>query len=331
MPRILPRINPAARLRLARRMNPLARLSRPVRAGLWVLVSCLCFSAMSAIVVKLGQATGPDHLHPFEVVFFRNLFSLVPLIPWFWHYGLRGLKTDRTSLFLARGVVTLLSMLTWFYAITLMPLAEATAISFTTPLWATIAAIFVLGEKVRLRRWTALIVGFAGTMIVLQPQQQALDLGMMIMLLSTVFSAGSVIMVKLLSRTESTTAIVAYMALFLTPASLIPALFVWTWPSLTQLLWLVALGVVATLGHLAVTWAYHLEDASALMPYDFTRLIFAAIIGAVFFGQQPQNSTWIGAAAIFLSSAYIAHREAYLARQRRSNEAAAAAAANIKS
>jgi drug/metabolite transporter (DMT)-like permease len=325
MPGIASRINLAARLRLARRLNPLAKLSRPIRAGLWVLISCLCFSAMSAIVLKLGQATGPEHLHPFEVVFFRNLFSLLPLIPWFWRYGLKGLKTDRKSLFVARGVVTLLSMLTWFYAITLMPLAEATAISFTTPLWATIAAIFVLGEKVRLRRWTALIVGFSGTMIVLQPQNQTLDLGMVIMLLSTVFSAGSVIMVKLLSRTESTTAIVAYMALFLTPASLLPAVFVWSWPTLAQFLWLAALGIVATLGHLAITWAYHMEDASALMPYDFTRLIFASIIGWVFFAQTPQTSTWIGAGVIFLSSAYIAHREAYLARQRRSNEAAATA------
>src|ERR1041385_2034913 len=113
------------------RINTASKLSDPVRAGLWVLVSCLCFSCMSAIVLKLGQATGPDHLHPFEVVFFRNLFSLIPLIPWFVRHGKRGMKTDRTSLFLLRGVVTLLSMLTWFYAITLIPLAEATAISFT--------------------------------------------------------------------------------------------------------------------------------------------------------------------------------------------------------
>lgn len=309
----------------ALRFNFADRLSDPVKAGLWVLVSCLCFSTMSAIVVKLGQAQGPDHLHPFEVVFFRNLFSLIPLLPWFLRYGGRGLKSDRKSLFLLRGVIALFSMLTWFYAITLIPLAEATAISFTTPLWATIAAIFVLGEKVRLRRWTALIVGFLGAMIVLQPQSQALDQGMLLMLLSSVFSAASVILVKMLSRTESTTAIVAYMALFLTPTSLVPALFVWSWPSPEQYLWLIGLGIVATLGHLAVTWAYHLTDASALMPYDFTRLIFSAAIGAVFFAQEPRMTTWMGAAVIFTSSAYIAHREAKLAREARSHAAAATA------
>ena len=310
--------------RIALRINTAARLSDPVRAGLWVLVSCMCFSTMSAIVVKLGQATGPDHLHPFEVVFFRNLFSLIPLLPWFWRNGTRGLKTDRIGLFLLRGGVTLASMLTWFWAITLIPLAEATAISFTTPLWTTLAAIFVLGEKVRLRRWSALIIGFIGAMIVLQPQDQQLNTGMLLMLFSAVLSAGSVILVKLLSRTESTTAIVAYMAVFLTPTSLIPALFVWSWPTAEQYVWLVGLGIVATLGHLAVTWAYHLADASALVPYDFTRLIFASAIGAIFFSQQPQPTTFLGAAVIFISSAYIAHREAKLAREKRSLEAATA-------
>lgn len=306
------------------RFNNAARLSAPVRAGLWVLVSCMCFSTMSAIVVHLGQAKGSEHIHPFEVVFFRNLFSLIPLLPWFLRHGRSGLKTDRLSLFVLRGVIALMSMLTWFWAITLIPLAEATAISFTTPLWATLAAIFVLGEKVRLRRWTALIIGFIGAMIVLQPQSQTLDQGMLLMLFSSVLSAASVILVKLLSRTESTTAIVAYMAVFLTPASLVPALFVWSWPTGEQFIWLVALGVVATLGHLSVTWAYHLTDASALMPYDFTRLIFASAIGAVFFAQQPQTTTWIGAGVIFLSSAYIAHREAKLAREQRSHAVAAA-------
>ena len=320
MPRFLRHRNPAAGLRYLRRRNPLARLPDSLRAGLWVLVSCLCFSTMSAIVVKLGQATGPDHLHPFEVVFFRNLFSLIPLVPWFISHRGRGLKTDRVSLFLLRGTVTLASMLTWFWAITLIPLAEATAISFTTPLWTTIAAIVILGEKVRLRRWTALAIGFLGAMIVLRPGAHPLDPGMTMMLFSAVLSAGSVILVKILSRTESTTAIVAYMAVFLTPASLVPALFVWSWPTPAQFAWLIGLGVVATLGHLAVTWAYHLADASALVPYDFTRLIFAALIGLVFFDQRPENTTWIGAAVIFTSSAYIAHREAKLARERRQRE-----------
>jgi drug/metabolite transporter (DMT)-like permease len=129
--------------------------------------------------------------------------------------------------------------------------------------------------------------------------------------------ACSVVMVKSLSRTESPNAIVAYMTIYLTPMSLIPALFVWTTPSWSQLGWLFLIGLVGTFAHLSFTRALRAADASALMPIDFVRLVFVAVIGIVFFNQIPSIWTWVGAAVIFGSGVYVMRREAIAAREGR--------------
>jgi drug/metabolite transporter (DMT)-like permease len=124
-------------------------------------------------------------------------------------------------------------------------------------------------------------------------------------------------MIKILSRTEPTSAIVTYMMIYLTPMSLIPALFVWQTPSWNALAWLIALGGVATAAHQCLTRSFSVAEASAVMPFDFTRLIFAALIGYFFFGQIPDLWSGIGAAVIVAASVYVAHREAVVARSAR--------------
>jgi drug/metabolite transporter (DMT)-like permease len=204
-------------------------------------------------------------------------------------------------------------MVTWFIGITIVPLATATALNFTAPLFATVLAALLLHERVRARRWSAIVIGLVGVVIILRPFGPP-DISMLIILLSAATAAMGSITVKFLSRSEAPVAIVSYMVLYLTPISLIPALFVWQWPSLAGWSALILLGLFGMLSHLCVTQALAAADASAVAPFDFLRLPYAALLGYIFFGESPDFWTWCGAAIIVASSLYVAHREARLAR-----------------
>ncbi|MHA1536561.1 MAG: DMT family transporter [Alphaproteobacteria bacterium] len=281
----------------------------PLAGALWMIGACLGFAAMAGIIRHVSA-----ELHPFEIAFFRNLFGLAFMLPWLARVGWGGLKTRRIGLYTVRGIVGLGAMMAWFWAVTILPLADATALSFTAPLFATILAALVLAEVVRARRWAAIIIGFVGALIILRPGVQEIGWPTAAVLFSSLLMATATVMIKILSRTEPTSAIVTYMVIYLTPLSLIPALFVWQTPSWTALAWLVALGGVATAGHQCLTRSFTVAEASAVMPFDFTRLIFAALIGYFFFDQIPDLWSGIGAGVIVAASVYVAHREAVAAR-----------------
>ena len=291
-----------------------ATLTAPLRGALWMIAASAMFAGMIGIIRFLAVR---GDLHPFEIAFFRNLFGLAFMLPWLARVGFAGLRTRRIGLYTLRGVISLMAMLSWFWAVSVMPLAEAVALSFTTPIFATVLAVIVLHEVVRARRWTATLIGFLGAMIILRPGVGQLAPAALVVLFSAMAIAGAITCLKLLARTESANAIVTYMVLFLTPMSLVPALFVWTTPSWETLPWLVALGGLATAAHGCVTRGFAAADASAMMPFDFVRLPFAALIGFLVFGEVPDLWTWVGAAIIFGASAYIAHREARIASRLR--------------
>lgn len=283
-------------------------------------MACACFAVMTGLVRHVSD-TG---MHPWEVAFFRSFFSLVVMTPWILRAGMAGLATARLPLYTLRSAVGMVSMLCWFWSVALLPITEATALGFTAPFFTTILAALVLREVVRLRRWTAVLIGFAGAIVILRPGTGALDTaGAAVALAAAALQAASTIMVKTLSRTEKPNAIVAYMSIYATPMSLIPALFVWTWPSWGQLGWLAIVGLVGTLAHLCFTRSLSVADASAVVPIDFARLIFVAIIGILVFDQIPSVWTWIGSAIIFGSGIYIVQREAVAAREGRRKAAAA--------
>ncbi|TMK14050.1 MAG: DMT family transporter [Alphaproteobacteria bacterium] len=253
-------------------------------------------------------------LHPFEVTFFRCLFSLFVMLPFIIRSGPSILATPKVGFYTLRAVVGLISMLSWFYGITIVPLATATAVNFTAPLFATMAAALILHEDVRLRRWIAVVIGFVGVLVIMRPGRESLDAMLLLILLSAASSAMNNITVKYLVRTERPNTIVALFSVYLTPLSLIPALFVWEWPDLKSLGALVGLGVIGTLAHLSVARAYLAADASACAPYEFVRLPYAALIGYLLFGEVSDGWTWVGAAIIAGAAIYVAHREAKLAR-----------------
>lgn len=290
-------------------LRSFAGLSPPLRAMLWMVLACFIFSILNALI----RATSA-YLHPFEVAFFRNLFGLAFMLPWLLKVGFTGLQTGRLKLYFWRVVVGLAAMLTWFYALALLPFAQAVALSFAAPLFATVLAATLLGETVRLRRWTATLVGFGGVLIIVRPGVDAFSAGAILALVSAALSSVSVIVVKQLSRTESINAVVTYMVLMMTPMSLVPALLYWQWPPLEAWSLLVGMGLSGTLGHLCYVRSLQMADASAVMPFDYTRLLFAAVLGWLFFSELPDLWTWVGAAVIVASALYIAHRET-VARQ----------------
>lgn len=280
-----------------------------VRGMALILVSTLCFAGMFGVIRYITIGGG---LRPFEAAFFRNLFGLLVLLPWFARVGLRPLRTQRLKLHALRGLLQVIGMLSIFTALSLTPLAEVSALSFSAPLFASLGAVLFLGERIRLRRWTALIVGFAGTLVIIRPGFEVINLGLLLVIFSSGFWASAMLVIKLLARTESSVTITAYMGLFLIPLSLIPALFVWQWPSGEELAWLVVIGTLGSLGHLAMAQAFKEADATAVLPFDFARLIWATIIGYLAFAELPDLWTWLGGIIIFASTTYIAFREAKL-------------------
>lgn len=271
---------------------------------LFMLLATLALTCMHALVRFLSV-----EMHAFEITFFRNLFALLIMAPLMLRAGAEELKSRQPRLQLLRSCFGILAMALWFYGLSVVPIAEATALSFTAAIFGSIAASLFLRERMRLRRWTAVVTGFIGALIILRPGFQSVDPGAWIVLASSVFWALALVTVKRLSTTDSIVCIVAWNTVLLTVFSLPLAIPVWTAPSAEQLGWLFLIGLLATLGHLAMTNAFRLADATAVFPVDFTRLLWASILGFLLFAELPDAATWIGGALIFASTTYITFRE----------------------
>lgn len=290
----------------------LAGINPSLRGPGMMIGACAGFAAMMAIVRHVSW-----EIPPLEAVFFRNLLGTVLILPLVFYAGWDQLHTGRPAMHLLRAVLGLISMLLLFTALSLLPLADVTALSFTAPLFATIGAALLLREHVGARRWTATLVGFCGALVILRPGMGAFSGASLVALASAVAMAAAQLSVKSLSRTEHPNAIVLIMGLLMTPMSLLPVAFVWTWPSWSTFSWLLLMGLAATIGQVCLVRAMQAADASAVMPFDFSRLIFASALGWLAFDEHPDKWTWIGAAIICVATVYIARREAKLARPTR--------------
>ena len=286
--------------------------SGPIAGVIWMTIAMALFAGLAAFARGAMNAG----LHPFEVVFLRNLCATLMLSPLLFWRGASLLKSSQLSLYGLRVAVSLFSMQAWFYALAMIPIGEVTAISFLAPVFGTLGAILLLGERVRLRRWTAIIVGFLGAMIILRPGMAPLGLGQA----SAIFNAMSVglvaVMIKQLTTVDDPDKIVFLTNLMLAPLSLVPALFVWTWPTLDAVIPVLGLGLTAVVGHVALVRGYAATDASLAMTFEFSRLPFTVAVAYLAFGETIDAWTWAGAAIIFASAVYITRREAKLASQR---------------
>ncbi len=281
-----------------------------VRACLWAATTSLTSAAMMLLI-----RWAATELHPFQISFLRCAFGALFTLPWLWQMGWGEVRKVDLSRYKWRVALAFASMLSWFYAASYLPMAESTALNFTTPLVATVGAALVLGETVRIRRWTATILGFIGVLVIVRPGAHTFNPAAIIMIVSALTSAFSVLIIKRLTKTESAQSIVMFTFVFLTPLTLIPALFVWQTPSWYVIALTVGMGAVGTFGNYCSARAFTLADASAVLPIDYLRMPVVALVGFAAFGEVPDALVWIGSAIIAASSLYIAHREAQLARQ----------------
>ena len=280
------------------------------RAVFFMILSAVLFGCM-AIVIRLAS----KQLHAFEIAFFRNFFGFLFTAPLFFKHGMSILKTDKLHLYIGRCMIGIISMMCGFWAIVHLPLAEAVAISYSTPLFVTILAVLFLGEVVGIRRWSAVLAGFLGVLIIMQPGSHTFNADMMIALVAAVMSAIVAISIKVLSRTEKADAIVIYTTMLWVPMSLVPALFVWEWPVGITWLWIIAAGFFGTTAHLCWTRALKLGDASMLTPISFFQVPVVAVGAFFIFNEKLGAMALLGASIIFIANAYIARREAKLARR----------------
>ena len=295
-------------------MNPHTATTRkiggspsPLRGMAYMLTCALVFAAMNAAIRHVSA-----NLHPLEIAFFRSLFGLLVFAPLFIRNGLDPLRTRRPGMLLLRGGFNVVSMTLFFVGVSIAPLAKVAALSFSAPLFATVLAVVLLGEVIRGRRITALVVGFTGTLIILRPGLGGMDLGAILVLGSSLAYALGLIVIKSLSRTESSTTIAIYAMLVTTPVTFLMALPVWEAPTWTDLAWMAAVGGMGGLGHVLTAQAFKEADVTAVLPIDFTKLIWSAIIGYLVFSEVPDAWTWLGGTVIFSAVIYIAYRERHM-------------------
>ncbi len=273
---------------------------------LFMLLSCILFSIMGGMIRHLSL----DDFHPFMTAFVRTLLAIFFLAPTFYKVGISGLKTTQLRLHFFRGMVSAIAVVASFYAVTVIPLASAVSYSFAAPVIATALAVIFLKERIRLPRIMAIVIGFIGMLVLLRPGTAPLSLGVVAALISSVSVAFAIICIRKLSLTDKPNVVAIYSLLFTLPITFAFALSQWSWPTSDQWLVLIFVGLSAASAQFSISKAFSHSETTAIMPIDFTRLLFSALIGYFFYAETPDVYTFIGASLILSSAVYAAHREA---------------------
>jgi drug/metabolite transporter (DMT)-like permease len=277
-----------------------------LRRGIVLMCTAVVLFTVSSTMVKLLGDGYPVS----QIVFFRCLLAFLPLyVAMRRSGGWQSLRTKRPGAHLFRVVVGGFALFIGFYALTLMPLANYFAFTYAAPLFATMLSIPILGEQVGVRRWSAVAVGFAGVLIMLQPGMQTFDTTAIVALAAAFTYALAIIAVRNLARTESSASAVFYFTLtgLLLASVVLP--FEWRTPTPREWALLLGLGLVSGVGQLIMTDAYRLAPPAVIAPFDYTSMIWALAFGYALFGDFPEPTVLIGAAVVIASGVYIIYRE----------------------
>jgi drug/metabolite transporter (DMT)-like permease len=287
-----------------------ARLPRNARGALWMLASAITFTVMTMLIKYLGTEYSPA-----LQTFYRQLAGLIVLLPVILPNPRQVFRTTRPGILLFRSGAGTIGMILAFYAYQKLPLADANALSFTRTLWLVPLAAFVLKETVGPRRVSATIVGFLGALLMLQPQTQG-EAGWpaAAALTSSLLFAFTVTGMKVMTRDHSTLTLMAWSAVLGFVLAIPAALFAWRWPTLGDFGLLCAMGVLGTITQACYINGMAEGDAAAMAPIDYTRLVFAVILGYVLFHDVPNAMTMLGAGIVMASTIYITLREARLGK-----------------
>ena len=288
-------------------------LSDNARGALNMLTGVFLFTVMEAMV-KWLVADYPVH----QIIFFRSAFALIPCDYFVWRAGgMATLRTRRSHIHLMRGAIGLAAMGCYFLAYSQMALADAKAILFSAPLFMTILAIPLLGERVGIYRWSAVLVGLAGVLIILNPGSAMLQIGTLAAVGGAIFYALAVITVRHLGATESVASITFYFTLIGAVASAgLVGVFGWITPTPGDLAMLVAIGLIGGVGQYAMTRAFRLAETAAIAPLDYTSMAWAILLGYLIWGDVPSLAVFAGITLVVASGLFILYREQRMARIR---------------
>lgn len=272
-----------------------------MRAGVWMSISAVTY----ATTIACGRHLAPE-LPVFEIAFLRNLFAALFMVPWFLRIGLQAMRTTRLPRHLLRGAVSAVNVSLLFAAVARIPIADMAAINFLQPVIGAAIAGLLLGEVIDRRRWAAIALGLVGALVMIRPGFTVLNAGILFALGSAAAGAAVAILIKTLVRTEPPDAIAAWLFVTQSALLLLPTVAVWRWPRPEQWALFAGMGVMSVILQRTYNRGLAAADVSIAVPFNFTRLIWAALLGWLVFGEFPDAWTWAGGSLIFAASLWLA-------------------------
>ncbi len=278
------------------------------RAAIWMLLAVLAFSVNNVALKSLTR-----DLDPLQIMFVRGVLMTCFMLPIAWRT--RALATRRMGAHVTRSLLGTSGAYLFILALSLAPVADVVALSFSRALFIVVMAVLILGEVVGWRRWAACAAGFVGVLVMVRPGFGELNLGLVAAASDALLSAAVALTLKSLGRTERPQTIVFYFGFFSTLLCMVPAILVWREPSLNSWTLLVLIGVLATCGQIAITRAWTEGEASIVAPLAYVQLVLSGGLAYLMFRETPDALALVGAAIIVASTLYIALREARLKRK----------------
>ncbi len=284
-------------------MTPLPPL---IQAVLWFCGTMVGFAAM-AVSARQLQTT----MSAFEILFFRSLIGVLAVLPFIIRNGFRDIRATNIKFHSLRAVVQFSAQICWMYGILYLTLSDLTAIEFSVPVFTAVLAVIFLGERMWRHKWIATVIGFAGVLIILQPEGSAFSTAGFVMLLGSALYSGSGILVKYLTRTETPQGIIFWMNSMQLPLGLLPAIFIFDWvtPGLADIPWILAWGLAGLTAHYTMARALTLADITIIFPLDFLRLPFMAVLGFLLYAEAINPWTAVGGIVIFAANYYSVREE----------------------
>ena len=291
---------------LAARLSTIVRRVPTPLVGMGLMMNAALLSMIMASIAK-GLI---QELPVYEVVFFRQFIGTLLLAPLLFRPGRNPLRTRRIGMHILRAVFNFVAIVAYFTSLGLVPFSQVVALNFTSPVFASVLAVLILGEAMRAPRIVGLILGFVGAMIILRPGFEDVSAGSLYALTSAASWATAMTCIKTLSRTDSSITITFYAAVLQLPLAFVFAWFTWQWPTLEQLGLLLIMSVIGTLAQISLSQAFREADSTVILPMDFTKLIWSSLLGYVMFAEIPDPWTWLGGIIVFSGVLWVAYSEA---------------------
>ncbi len=279
-------------------------MSSRIKSALWMLFAAVNFAILNTLVKVLSEDYNIS-----QIIFFRSFFAIIFILPLIINSGISSLKSKSLKLQLVRSLLAIAAMYLWFFSISNIPLAEATAINFTAPIFGAICAIFFLKERIKKRRFIAILFSIFGALIIIRPGLFDFNIYLFAAITASLLMGLAAIFIKKLSMLDHPNSVVFYMPAVLAVFSLIPCILYWKNPNFFDLLLLISTGLSATLAHQGITRAFAKSEATYVLIFDYLRLPFTALFAFYIFHEIVSIWVWIGSIIIFISSIYIVNRE----------------------